>query len=302
MKLGWALLLALPAAAHTISMSHGVAQIEGSRLMYQLRIPAYELSHIQNPEQTLFSEIHFFSNGLEGRLLERSCRNEPDMAAFVCSATYEFPRPIDTLTVNCGLARVTVPNHIHLLRAIKGNHIDQAIFDNNTIAADLHFRPPTPFETAIRNIAAGVHRAATSFAGLVFLIVLALAARTAKEFAAVMAAFLAGQAISCAILPHIRFDPSPQFIVIAMLTTTAYLLVEIVFLREGSGRWLVCGVLGLFHGLYYALLLREGEYNAVYVLAGVFAVETLAAGIAYVLLSHLTRTLKRRRLTPQPTK
>ena len=72
-----------------------------------------------------------------------------------------------------------------------------------------------------------------------------------------------------------------------------YLLVEIVFLPDGSGRWLVCGVLGLFHGLYYALLMREGGFSVGYVLAGVFLVEAGASTICYVVWSRIRNPIRR---------
>lgn len=289
MRFDWAFVLVLPLSAHTISMSHGLARVEGSTLVYELRMPEYELAHISNPEQTLLSEIHFYSGGVEGRSVERTCRNDGAFGAFVCDVVYRFPGIIDKLTVECRLARVTVPNHIHLMRAVKGAYSDQAIFDSSTESAELRFRAPTRFETVIKNAAAGVHRAATTIPGLLFLVALAIAARTGLEFLAVVAAFLGGQAISCAVLPHVSFDPSPQFILIAMVLAIGYLLVEIIFLPDGRNRWVVCGILGIFHGMYYALFLREGEYNAVQVLAGVFTVECFASTLAYVLWSRIVQ-------------
>jgi len=293
MRLCWALLLVVPASAHTISMSHGVLRVDGSVAVYQLRMPQYEMTHITNPEQTLFSAIRFSSAGVDGKAVQRSCHNDPGFQAFICDAVYQFPKPIDSLEIRCEFARVTVPNHIHLLRAVKGSQSDQAVFDDNIETAELRFRPPTHFEAAIKNVVAGVIRAATSLLALVFLAGLAVAARSWREFGSILIAFFAGQAISCALLPNIRFDPSPRFIEIAMLLTIGYLVVEIIFLPDGSGRWLVCGVLGLFHGLYYALLMREGGFNPPYVLGGVFLVEAVASTACYLLWRRVERPVTR---------
>src|SRR5690242_5005732 len=100
MKLWCALLLITPLSAHSISMSHGMARVEGSTVVYQLRMPEYELAHISDPERTFFSAIQFFSGGVEGKLVQRACRSDPGFGAFICDAVYQFPRPIDTLTVN----------------------------------------------------------------------------------------------------------------------------------------------------------------------------------------------------------
>lgn len=288
-----AVFLALPAFAHTISMSTGDLRIDGSRAVYQLRMPAYELVHMQEPERTLFEHIHFSANGHDAALVTKSCHDSPADAMFVCDAAYDFGAPVETFQAECQLARVTVPNHVHILRAYlagkggQADKTDQAVFDATFEKADVRFRPPTQFEIAVKDIAAGVIRATGTLAGLLFLIALAFASRSLRELAQLAAAFAAGEIAACAVLPHIRFDPSSRFVEAAMALTVAYLAVEILFLPNAGARSIVCGVLGLFHGLYFALFLRNADFHIAYFLAGALALELSLLAILWAALRKI---------------
>ena len=289
MKL-WILLLTAPLctqalSAHTISMSNGDLQIQGSRATFQLRMPSYEITHMQDPPRQLFESFRFSSGGQDGKLIEKSCHDSPRDGMFVCDGTYEFPAPIETIDVECRLARITVPNHVHLLRASRDGKSDQAMFDVSFEKALLRFRPPTPLETAIIEIFAGALRAATAMAGLLFLFALALASRSWKELGLLTVAFLLGEGIACLI----RWSPSPRFVEAAMGLTVAYLAVEILLLPAAGHRWAVAGVLGIFHGLYFALFIRSSEYRAAYVMAGVTVTELSLILILWLLTRRITR-------------
>ena len=66
-----------------------------------------------------------------------------------------------------------------------------------------------------------------------------------------------------------RFALSPRFIEAAAALTIAYLAFEIILLPQSSMRWLVVGVLGLFHGAYFAAFLSESGYHVATFLTGV---------------------------------
>ncbi len=281
----WVILWTAPLFAHTISMSNGDMQIQGSRATYQLRMPAYEITHLQDPPRQLFESLHFSSGGRDAKLIEKSCHDSPADGMFVCDATYEFPAPVDTLDVECHLARITVPNHVHLLRASRDGKQDQAIFDVSFEKASLRFRPLTALETAINEIFAGALRAATAVAGLLFLFALALASRSWKELGLLTAAFLLGEGIACLI----RWNPSPRFIEAAMGLTVAYLAVEILLLPTAGHRWAVAAILGIFHGMYFALFIRSSEYRAAYVMAGVVSTELTLILILWLLTRRVPR-------------
>jgi hypothetical protein len=85
--------------------------------------------------------------------------------------------------------------------------------------------------------------------------------------------FLAGQVAVCLFIPLINWYPAPRFVEAAAALTIAYLAVEVLLLPDAGQRWLVVGVLGLFHGLYLELFLRQTMFSPFYVLPGAFVTE-----------------------------
>ena len=145
---------AVPALAHMVSMSSGELQVNGSHAHYELRMPSYELVHMQDPKRTLLNNIHFRSGIVEGKISNETCTDYKE--TYLCEADYEFPSPVDAVEVDCMFARVTVPNHVHLLHASKGEKGDQAVFDFTYTTAELRFRPPTEFEIWSRATGGGL--------------------------------------------------------------------------------------------------------------------------------------------------
>ncbi|MGH9663126.1 MAG: HupE/UreJ family protein, partial [Bryobacteraceae bacterium] len=290
------LVAAVPLAAHVVSISAGEARVEGSRLTYELRMPLYEIAHIADPQVSLWKHIRFTSNRVDGRIVEHNCLPRGDN--YVCRAVYEFPSEIDRLQIECTFASITVPNHVHMLRATKGDRTDQAVFDESFTEADLRFRPPTAAELAMKAIAEGVWRAVAGAMQLLFLASLALAARSRRELLALAGAFLAGELLACALAPHVLPRLSPRFLEAATALTVAYLAVEILLLPKAGQRWIVVGVLGLFHGLYFALFLTAGEFNPALFLAGVLLAELVVIAALALIFSKLARVARAFRPVP----
>ncbi len=283
-KLGWLLALAFPLSAHMVSMSTGELRVDGNRAHYELRIPMYEVAHVREPEHTLLDNIRFRGAGAWAKASSAACADQ--QGTYVCTAEYQFPAPPDVLEVECTLAKVTVPNHVHLLRAYRGDKSDQAVFDISFTTAEVRFRPPTAIETALRESSAGFMRAAGGLAPLLFLASLTLAARSRRELIALTAAFLAAESLACAIAPRISLTLSPRFIEAAAALTIAYLAFEIILLPDSRHRWLVTGILGLFHGAYFSIFLNESGYGAPAFLGGVAFAELLLIAI-FALVLHL---------------
>jgi hypothetical protein len=289
-------LYTMPLGAHMVSMSTGDLKVDGARASYELRMPMYEVAHVHQPEHTLLDQIRFESGGVWAKPAGQACRQEQDM--YVCTVEYEFPAQVETLRAECTLAAVTVPNHVHLLRAYRGDKTDQAVFDLSYTQAEIRFRPPTAFETATREISAGFMRAAGGLAPLLFLVSLVLAARSRRELVALTASFLAAEALACAIAPRFTLFLSPRFIEAAAALTIAYLAFEIILLPQSSMRWLVVAVLGLFHGAYFAAFLTESGYHLATFLAGVVICELLLIALFAFLLDWLVRMSFLRRTVP----
>jgi hypothetical protein len=205
---------------------------------------------------------------------------------------------VEEVEAECTFASVTVPNHVHLLHAYLGDKVDQAVFDLSFTDAQIRFRPPTPFEIAFQELAAGFMRAAGGLAPLLFLVALVLAARNWRELAALTAAFLIAETAACLLAPRITFPLSPRFIEAAAALTIAYLAFEIVLLPQSSFRWMVVGVLGLFHGTYFSLFLAQSGYSAATFLAGVALAELLLIGVLALIVTRLARFAWMRRVVP----
>ena len=267
--------LLFPAAllAHMVSMSTGELRVEGNRAHYELRMPAYEAAHVQSPQRALLEHIQFTSAGTRGRESAATCGDQ--QGTYLCTADYEFPGTIDELRIDCTFASITVPNHVHMLRAFRGDKIDQAVFDLSFTTAEIRFRPPALWEIAIHESGAGFLRAVGGLAPLLFLLSLVLAARSRRELAMLTLAFLCGETVACTLVPRLSLQMSPRFIEAAAALTIAYLAFEIVLLPASGQRWLIVGVLGLIHGTYFSLFLTSSGYQLWLFLTGVILAEVM---------------------------
>jgi hypothetical protein len=248
-------LLALPwllcatMQAHVVSMSSGELRVSGSSATYQLRMPAYEVEHVSNPETELIAQIWF-----EGaRLVSSACKKESD--TYICNAAYEFETEVpDRLKAECNLFRITVPNHVHVLYAAQGANTDQVLFDQTAPRAEIRFRPPSASEILIRDAMAGATRLFRSVSALLFLPVLVLAARSWREAVLLSAVFLTAEWLARPLAAMLPLGLSPAFLEAAMALTALYLAAEILFLPESTARWMIVPFLGLVHGFAFAAL------------------------------------------------
>ena len=282
-------LLAAPAFAHVMSMSTGDLTIEDRRAHYELRMPLYEMLHVAGAEQTLLDHIRFSSGGAAARLIRKNCAADPAQGIYLCSVDYEFPAPVEKLDVECTFHAVTVPNHVHLLRAVNAGKRDQALFDFSFPQASLRFRPPTHAEIAVTEFGAGVMRALGGLVQVLFLASLVLAARSRKELVALSGMFLAGQVAAALVVPRTAWQPPSRFVEAAAALTLAYLAVEILLLPRAGGRWAIAGLLGAFHGLYFLLFLQSTGYAPAYVLAGAGFAELALIALFALIFSRIGR-------------
>jgi len=275
------LCLAARLAGHMVSISTGDLRVEGTRARYELSVPAYEAEHLKRPEIELLENIRFLAGGLDGRRLEGQCRPDPSSESLKCEALYEFAREVETVEVVCNFHKVLVQNHAHILRAASPEGADRAVLDYTFPRTTLRFRPPGPGEVAIQGILAGMRRAFGGAAQLLFLLAMALAARGRREFLALAAAFLAGQAATCLLAPRLNWQPAPNFVEAAAALTIAYLAVEILLFPTAGYRALVVAGLGLFHGLYFASFVAVSEVPQAWFLLGASLAEFLALVALY---------------------
>ena len=280
-----AALFLAPAFGHVVSMSSGDLTIDGTHAHYELRMPLYEIAHVAQPERTLLEHVRFAG----ATLTSQRCAEDKARDVYICAADYTYARAPQQVEVECTLAAATVPNHVHMLRAEMGGKHDQALFDISFPRATLRFRPPTAAEVAAEEAGAGAMRALGGPVQLLFLAALALAARSRRELLALAGMFVAGQAAAVMAVPHTAWQPAPRFVEAAAALTVAYLAVEVLLLPKAGARWMVAGVLGVFHGLYFHLFLQTSEYRPGWVLAGAAAVEGTAVAVLAAVFSRVAR-------------
>jgi hypothetical protein len=266
-------------------MSSGDLAINAAHAHYELRMPLYEVAHVPNPERTLLEHIRFRG----ARMVRSECRSDASRDIYICAADYEFAAPVERLDVECTFTAVTVPNHVHLLRASLGEKRDQAIFDIGFSSTTLRFRPPTATEIAVTQAGAGFVRALGGTVQVLFLAALVLAARSRRELLAIVAAFLTGQAVSVLAMAQVGWQPAPRFVEAATALAVAYLAVEILMLPQAGARWLVAGVLGALHGLYFHLFVQTTQYSPALVLMGAALAEVSAVALLALVFSRVGR-------------
>ncbi len=284
LTLALSLLPASPVFAHAVSMSTGELRVDGRLAVYELRIPLYEVAHVAHPETALMDHVRLSG----ARRITSDCHSESD--TYVCIANYAFPGTpdliVDSVDVECTLHQITVPNHVHVLRVVSGTKSDQLVFDEKVTRGEVRFRPRSAFESLVLGLAEGMWRAIAG-PGALFLLALALAARSHREAVLLVAMYLAGEWIMRAIAPRIPWPLAPRFVEAAMALTVAYLAIEILLLPNAGKRWAVVLVLGLFHGLSFAPL------PAVYLAGASVMQASLIAILAGLALRWLTAGSRR---------
>ena len=109
-----------------------------------------------------------------------------------------------------------------------------------------------------------------------------LAAKSWRDLTILFTMFAAGQIVAALFAGSITLTLSPRFIEAAGALTIAYLAVEVLVLPNAGGRWVVAGVLGLFHGVYFSMLLVGGDYRPGPYLAGaIFAEATILIALRF---------------------
>lgn len=286
----WTVLLAaVPAAAHMISMSTGTLNIDGTRARYELRIPAYELQHAGGQVPDLLAEIRFSSNGEDARMVEKTCSYENGGEEYVCRAQYVFKASPETIDIRCTLYRVTVPNHVHLLRAENDGRTGQAVLDVTFDTGRLDFAVPGAVSVAASAFFSGSLRTLAGLGQLLFLATILVAAHTRRELWAMAAAVIGGQTLAAVLLSTLEWYPSQRFAEAAVALTIAYLALDVLFFPAARHRWVVVLILGVFHGLYFDVFLRTGAFSPAFFLAGAAAMELALLALMALVFSRLTR-------------
>ena len=278
-----------PLSAHMMSMSSGELRVEGQIAKLVVRMPIYEVADLESPESKVLDAFSLRVDAADAKRTSGACREVEAEAAYVCEAEYALPAEPDALEVDCRLAEATVPNHVHILRAVRGDVAEQQVFDYTTTRHEIRFRPLTAWEVFAQEAGAGAKRVLTGPAQWLFLLALGLASRSRKELLWIGAAFVTAQAISAVIVAEQGWNPPPRFVESAGALTIAYLAVEILALPQAGARWLVAAGMGVFHGLYFGIFLAQGSMAAARVLPGAALAEMALLGLFAAIVWRLRK-------------
>lgn len=230
--------------AHAISVSASDATLNGTALTIDLKIPRYEAEHTSHDALIKAFRITGAQPG------ESSCKTVD--AEIVCDIRFNFPsQPGEVIEANVSLARVTVPNHVHIMRLHRGNTMRQAIFDRTFEDERIDMREIGQLEVWWRSARMG-------FTQLIYqpvvLLLLILISRPGWFLTGASVAFLA-------VLPD-RFYAVPGFFELATSISVTYLAIEHLFFADASGKWLLAATIGALEGTALAVLSRPSGPGA----------------------------------------
>ncbi len=266
--------------AHVVSTSNGELRINGAVATYELRMPLYEVSQLSKPGDTLFDNIQFAG----GRLIEKQCSTSAEWLQ--CTGKYLFASDVKELGVTCRFASVTVPNHVHMFRAVKvGGESEQRFFDSTLVETNLTFRPPSTGEFFLRALVEGFRRGLSGITTALFLFAIAVVAQDRKQFLLLAGILAAVELVTASFAPT---QLSPKFLEAAAALSTAYIAIEKILVPKAGQRWLVVAILGVFHGLFFRFF--AVELSGAPSIAG-FATGLLFANFAWMLPASLLTLL-----------
>jgi len=254
-----------------MSMSSGELRVDGETAVLEFQLPDYEAADLETPEATLLDSFVLRIGDDELPRTSGACAPRAEDQTYRCRAEYALPPDAAELEVECRLVETTVPNHVHVLRAVRGDQAEQKVFDYAFRKHAVRFRPPSLLD----GVWTGALRVLAGPAQLLFLLALALAARSRNELLALGAALVVSQALTAVVALQASWSPPPRFVEAAGALTIAYLATETLLLPEAGARWLVAAGMGVFHGLYFAQFLRQAESGAGAVLTGAALAEAL---------------------------
>ncbi len=266
------LALAPSLGAHAISVSVGEATLEDRTISLRVRIPRYEAEHLTRSGDGAEKVAAAFRFA-EASIVSRSCALNGE--EFLCQLQYAFQAaPPESLAAEVTLARVTVPNHMHILRCKRGSVERQSIFDRTFEKDVIDFRQPSRLAVWSQGMRLGAFQVAVQPALLVLLFTIALLRAPWTYLAVLGPAFLI-------ILPD-RFYATPAFFELATGMAIAYLALEARFFPDAALRWLPLALVGAVEGAALAVLARPTGSSAVAYASGNLLAQAavMALGIA----------------------
>jgi len=259
-------LVASMAEAHSISVSTSEGTLSQKLLELRVHLPRYEVEHL--PQAGLMASIVFTGASLKAS----DCT--PDKTELLCVLSFEFAQvPGEQIGAEVKLARVTVPNHVHIMKVTRGEVTRQAVFDRTFEQERIDFHESGKAEVWWRAARMGFVQLAYQ---PILILLLLILSRPLAYGAGAAAAFLV-------VLPD-RFYATPGFFELATAISLSYVACEHLFFPAAGGKWLVAATIGAIEGAAMAILARPTGQGAVAFGAGNLIA---AMGVSFLALRFL---------------
>lgn len=274
------LILSLSLAAlcwgHAISVSVSDGQVKENQISLRLRIPRYEVEKL--PVADIAAALQFAG----ARLLTNDCG--PMGEDLSCQMVFEFAAPIgEAIEATVTLSRITVPNHVHIMRLTRMDVARQGVFDRSFEHERIDFHQEVALEAWWRGLRQGFAQIAYQPLLLLLLLLVGWVAKPPAYLIAATAAFFV-------VLPDKLYAP-PDFFQMATGLALVYLAAERWLFPEAGGKWIVSAVIGAIEGAAIAVMARSAGGGAVALGAGNLVAQALLSLLAWRYVSRILASL-----------
>ncbi|HEY2029264.1 MAG TPA: HupE/UreJ family protein [Myxococcales bacterium] len=269
--IAFALLLALPAAAHQAAVSYSELEVDGARIDATFRFALVDLrAQLAVDPHTL--DAAALSHLLLDRFVIKGCTLEPGTTAapdgedgVALVAHWQCAGPPESLQVQVGFFDAMPPAAVHLSR-IRFAHGD--LPQERVAQAD----EPSFEAQRVRSVGAeftrflklGVEHIFTGYDHIAFLVGLLLLGGTLRRLIGIVTAFTVAHSITLALAALDILSPSPRVVEPLIAASIVFVGLEDLWAlrlhRAESAlrhRWMITFAFGLVHGFGFASVLRE---------------------------------------------
>ncbi len=230
-----------------------------------MRLPIYEVDKLE--PAAIASAFRFTG----AKLLTDDC--SPLGEELVCRMSFAFEAALgEAVEATVTLSRITVPNHVHIMKLTRAGVTRQGVFDRSFESEKIDFHQDAPIEAWWRGARQGFAQIAYQPLLLLLLLVVGYTAKPPAYLAAGTVAFFV-------VLPDRFYAPS-GFFQIATALSIAYLVFERWLFPDAGAKWIASAAIGAVEGAAIAVMARATGGGAVPLGAGNLAAQALVALLA----------------------
>lgn len=264
-----------------MSVSSSDGKLTGSQLNLGVRLPIYEVDKLE--PAAIASAFRFAG----AKLLSNDCERLGE--ELVCRMSFAFDvaagEAVEVVDATVTLSRITVPNHVHIMKLTRAGITRQGVFDRSFESEKIDFHQDAPLEAWWRGARQGFAQIAYQPMLLLLLLVVGYTARPPAYLAAAAVAFFV-------VLPD-RFYAPASFFQIATVLSIAYLVLERWLFPDAGAKWVASAAIGAVEGAAIAVMARAAGSGAIPLGLGNLAAQALLSLLAGRIISSVWIFVKR---------